>query len=219
MPSDDGVYSKKYYDQWGSHGQQPGGPIANTGGHTPTGNSDGTWGPFTNAASGVKDFVSGLGPSTSKALAPGGDWAGNMQASRGQLQGAIDPIKQWALTGNGPSAAQAQLQAGKDQSLAAASSQAKSAYGLTPGQQASLATNAGTAATQQAANQSAQLRAQEQQQAMANYLAAVNAQRQGDIDVYKAYSDQYAQTAMANAQAKNGFMGGLLQTAGGIIGL
>jgi hypothetical protein len=107
---------------------------------------------------------------------------------------------------------------GKDQAMAAAASQAKSAYGLTPGQQASLATNAGTQATTQASGQAAMLRAQEQQQAMANYLAAVNAQRQGDIDIYKAYSDQYAQTEMANAQAKNGFWGGLISTGGSILG-
>lgn len=160
----------------------------------------------------------GLDPYQAKPLDPGFDWSGNMQQSRGQMQAAMDPVRAWALTGQGPSAAQAQLQAGKDQAVSAAASQAKSAYGLTPGQQATLATNAGTQATQQAANQAAQLRAMEQQQAMQNYLGMLAAQRQADIDVYKAYSDQYAQTNMANAQSANAFKGGMLQTVGTIIG-
>lgn len=159
----------------------------------------------------------GLGPDKATTVEPQG-WQGNLQQSRGQMQSAMDPVQAWALTGQGPSAAQAQLQSGKDQSIAAAQSQAKSAYGLTPGQQASLSTNAGTQAAQQAANQAAQLRAMEQQQAMQNYLGMLAAQRQADIDVYKAYSDQYAQTNMANAQSGNAFKGGLIGTAGGIIG-
>ncbi len=163
-------------------------------------------------------LLDNLSPEKAKALSPGVDWSGNLAQSRGQMQGAMDPVRAWALTGNGPSAAQAQLQAGKDQSIAAAQSQAKSAYGITPGQQASLATNAGTQATQQAANEAARLRAMEQQQAMQNYLGMLAAQRQADIDVYKAYSDQYAQTNMANAQSANAFKGGLIGTAGGILG-
>lgn len=164
-------------------------------------------------------LIDGLSPEKASALSPGVDWSGNLAGSRGQMQAAMDPVQAWALSGQGPSAAQAQLQAGKDQAVAAAASQAKSAYGLTPGQQATLATNAGTQATQQAANQAAQLRAMEQQQAMQNYLGMLAAQRQADIDVYKAYSDQYAQTNMANAQSANAFKGGLIGTAAGIIGL
>lgn len=221
----DPAYENKLGASKGATGEAAGGGAGKAG--------SSTWGAFKGAGGMAADpwgtlqgmgkslgipGLGGLGPATAKPLSPGFDWSGNMQQSRGQMQAAMDPVQAWALSGQGPSAAQAQLQAGKDQAVASASSQAKSAYGLTPGQQATLATNAGTQATQQAANQAAQLRAMEQQQAMQNYLGMLAAQRQADIDVYKTYSDQYAQTNMANAQAKNGFVGGLMQTGGTLLG-
>lgn len=84
-----------------------------------------------------------------------------------------------AAQGNGPSAAQAQLQSGLDQSMRAQQSQAASTrggFGLANAQH-----DAGMNAAQlqgQAGNASAQLRAQEQQAAMAGY-AGLGTQIQG----------------------------------------
>lgn len=158
-----------------------------------------------------------LGPATADPLAPVTDHAADLAQSRAQQQAAFGPLSQWALTGNGPSAAQAQLQSGKDQSIAAAMSMAKSMPGANQAAQQRMAAEGGTMASQQAANQAAQLRAQEQQAAMQNYLGMIEAQRKGDIELYKAYSDAHTQTQMANAQGKNGFWGGVISGVAGIL--
>jgi len=77
---------------------------------------------------------------------------------------------QQAAQGNGPSAAQAQLQSGLDQSIQAQQAQAASArggFGLANAQHQAAQNQAQLAG--QAANNAAQLRAQEQQAAMAGY--------------------------------------------------
>ena len=81
-----------------------------------------------------------------------------------------------AAAGNGPSAAQAQLQAGNEANIKAAMSQAASAKG--PSQTAAARQSIASSATanQQTANQAAMLRAQEMQAAY-----GLNAQVAGDI--------------------------------------
>lgn len=107
-------------------------------------------------------------------LAQGGitQIGGDANALRAQAQGqaAFGDLLQQQYTGGGdPSAAQAQLQAGTNASLRSNLAMARSSGNPAAAYSAGLA-NAAT--TQQAANQAAQLRAQEQQAARGDVLAA-----------------------------------------------
>lgn len=83
-----------------------------------------------------------------------------------------------AAKGQGPSAAQAQLQAGRDQAIKTSMALAGSARGPNIGAAQVGASTAATQATQGAANQAAQLRAQEQQAAMSQLGGVLGGMRQ-----------------------------------------
>jgi len=91
-------------------------------------------------------------------------------AAIGQNQQALAML-QASANGTGPSAAQAQLRAGLDQNIAAQQAQLASTRGGQLANAGLQASNVEAGLYQQTANQAAQLRAQEQQAAQAQYLA------------------------------------------------
>lgn len=106
-----------------------------------------------------------------------------------------------AAQGNGPSAAQAQLQSGLDQSIAAQQSAAASTrggFGLANAQH-NAAMNAGQLQGT-AANNAAQLRAQEQQAGMAGYAGLANTIQAQQAANAQFQAQQQQQQRQANAQ-------------------
>lgn len=93
-------------------------------------------------------------------------------------QRALVSQLQAQAAGNGPSAAQGVLNQGRDAAIAQAQAQAGAARGSGLGGAQLGAVNAGTAATMGAANQATMLRAQEQQQAVANLGNVLGGMRQ-----------------------------------------
>lgn len=86
-------------------------------------------------------------------------------AAQQQQKALGQSLMQQAAGQGGPTAAQSMFQSNKDAAIRAAAAQAAGTMGLSPAQQARIASDAGAQATLQAASQSAQLRAQEQQAA------------------------------------------------------
>lgn len=140
---------------------------------------------------------------------------GTIAQARDAQTGALG-MYQDAAMGRGPSAAQAQLRMGLDQSLAAQASMAASARGgalARSGLQLAGVNNA-AAMQGQAAGQAAMLRAQEQQAGMAGYANMANAlrgvdqqqmmaQAQMEAD-QRARNDAYQQWAEASASGIRG---------------
>lgn len=119
----------------------------------------------------------------------------NSAQALGSQQQALGMYQQ-AAAGNGPSAAQAQLQSGLDQSLQAQQAQAASTrggFGLANAQH-DASVNSGQLQGQ-AANNAAQLRAQEQQAGMAGYATTA-----AGIQAQQSQNAQAAQAAQLNAQ-------------------
>lgn len=119
-----------------------------------------------------------------------------LMASGGQSEQALQ-MAQAAAAGQGPSAAQAQLQSGIDQAIAAQLAAGQSAGGGAAALRG--AQQQGALLQQQAANQAAQLRAQEQAQAM---------------QLYGSLAGQTDQLAAARAQAAGGLSLGAQELAG-----
>ncbi len=113
--------------------------------------------------------------------------------AQGQLIGTL----QNDVAGRGPSAAMAQLNAGRDANINQAQSMANSARGgagaMALAQRSAMM--AGANATQQTAGQAAILRAQEMQQARQNLGTALQSRRAGDLG----YNGQNIQVAGQNA--------------------
>jgi len=123
----------------------------------------------------------------------------NQQAQNAQNE-SLEKLSQ-AANGYGPSAAQAQLQAGTDQAMQANMAMANSARGqagLANAQKNALSQNG--VQGQQAANQAAQLRAQEMQQAQSQYASTAN-QMQNQLG---AQQQGYANLGMQGANALQG---------------
>jgi hypothetical protein len=157
-------------------------------------------------------------------LQPGQD-AYDLQGARGQQASVLDPLRGWALSGEGPSAAQNMLNRERSRQISDAMSMAGSMPGATPGARQRMAAEGAATATTGLAQAGAEVRAKEQQGAMALYTQMLNAYRQGDIDTYKAAAQAYADATRANAQvaaenaaARRGIVGGLIEGGAGIIG-
>lgn len=164
--------------------------------------------------------------------AGGGAWNAAKKVP-GMLGGALNPynefnadylkpdqdistaVKQWALTGEGPSAAQGLIAQERAKNIAAAASSAKSAPGVSVSGQQRLANMGQSRAVAQAASTGATLRAQEQQQAMQNALDQYRTTAQAYADAMRAN----AQVAAENASTKRGIIGGFVKGATGILGL
>lgn len=123
-------------------------------------------------------------------------------------------LKNWALTGEGPSAAQGLIAAERAKNIAAAQSMAKSQQGLTTGAQQRLATMGSAHANAAAAKQGAELRSREQQQALGGYQDLYKTQAQAYADAMRAN----AQVAAENTAADRNLVSGIVNMGAGLIG-
>lgn len=196
-----------------------------------TGSSKGKGGLAGNAVTGLGQNAGAIGGAGKDIL----DWMGNdfqahpgmpgpeMAESRARQGAGIPTLQRWAETGQGPSAAQAQLERARQANIANAASAAKSGTGLNTGARQRMAAEGEVAANLGAANEASQLRAQEQQKAMEMYQGALDAWRRGDIATYQAYAQakaaaeaQNAETARENSKNRQLFgMAGLGAIGGG----
>lgn len=124
-------------------------------------------------------------------------------------------LKTWALTGQGPSAAQEMVAQERNKNIAAAQSMAKSTPGVSHAGQQRLAQMGASRSIAEASSKGAVLRAQEQQQAMQNNLDQYRTMAQAYADAMRAN----AQVAAENASTKRGIIGGFVKGATGILGL
>lgn len=123
-------------------------------------------------------------------------------------------LSNWAMTGNGPSAAQRLLEANRSQNAAQQIGMAKSMPGGNPALANQLASEGIARGSAQATINAAQLRAQEQQMAMQQIMAARQGTRETDVDMYR--SKQAVN--MHNQDNRKSFIGGLMGGAGGMMG-
>lgn len=126
---------------------------------------------------------------------------GQLQASAMGNNPALGYLRQ-AAAGQGPSAAQGQLQAGANMSMQQAEAQAASTrgnMGLANAQKNAQATNAGT--MQQAANASGQLRAQEMQAAQGQYAQQLGSAQQAYAGAAGQFGQNQNSAAGLQAQA------------------
>jgi hypothetical protein len=168
---------------------------------------------------------------------------GNQNMVFDQAQALAGQYGQMAA-GTGPSVAQNQYQQNMNQISAQTAGQIGSQKGISPALQARLIAQQGAGAQQQAAGQSATLRAQEQmnamqglqnQQAMMGGMANQQvAQRQGALNAYNQGANNQmtntyglqggaskANAGIANttAQGQQGLFGGLMNSFGGVMGM
>lgn len=123
-------------------------------------------------------------------------------------------LSNWAMTGNGPSAAQQLLQQNRAQNAAQQIGMAKSMPGGNAALANQLAAEGIARGSGMATVNAAQMRAQEQQMAMQQLMAARQATRESDIDMYR--SKQAVN--MHNQDNRKDFIGGLMSGAGGMMG-
>lgn len=124
-------------------------------------------------------------------------------------------LKTWALTGQGPSAAQDLIAAERAKNIAAAQSMAKSTPGVSHAGQQRLAQMGASRSIAEAASKGATLRSQEQQQAMQNQLDQYRTMAQAYADAMRAN----AQVAAENAGTRRGILGGAVKGITGLFGL
>lgn len=170
----------------------------------------GPWGTAAGAViGGVGGWLLGAGPSDAEIAA---------QQAQAAARNDATQLAANAAHGNGPTQAQLLLQRGLGQQNDLAFSQAKGVAGASPALAATLASNAGAMNSEAALNQSAQLRAQEMNDARAQYLAATGA------NVDQAQTRDAAQTAQSNMQSQfntqlfNSAIGGAAQAGGMMAG-
>jgi hypothetical protein len=124
-------------------------------------------------------------------------------------------LKNWALTGEGPSAAQAMLNRERARQVNLAAGAAKSQPGLGVSGQQRLAAMGGATAQADAAATAAALRAKEQQDALAGYQNLYKTQAEAYADAMRANAEVEAQ----NAATRGNMLSSLVKGVGGIVGL
>lgn len=133
---------------------------------------------------------------------------------RNQQMAEQGVLSNWAMTGNGPSAAQRLLEMNRAQNAAQQIGMAKSMPGGNAALANQLAAEGIARGSGMATVNAAQLRAQEQQAAMQQLMAARQATRESDIDMYR----NKQAVNMNNAENRQGFIGGLMSGGGGLMG-
>lgn len=152
--------------------------------------------------------ISGLPNKAAGAVAGKTDQSAQAEARAGQMR--LAQALELAANGQGPSAAQVQLQRGRDQNIAQAFALANSARGVNPlGAQRAAMANA-SQASQIAAGQAAELRANEIAQARGQLAGVLEQGRAGDMNVAQ-MAQQNAQFNAGQEQQNNQFNAGLQQ--------
>lgn len=138
---------------------------------------------------------------------------GNINQSRGMQREGLGTVGDWAFTGTGPSQAQGLVQRNRAEGAAQQVGMAKT-MGGDPALANRNAAEGIARGNAEASFQGAQLRAQEQQQAMSNYLQGVQAMREQDQGLYNTQIGVDQQNA-ANRQS---FWGNAINTGASAIG-
>jgi hypothetical protein len=125
----------------------------------------------------------------------------------------IGDLKEWS-EGRGPSAAQDLLERNRSDVSQRSLAYAKAGAGGNPALAAQMANQQQWHGNADAGLQSATLRAQEQQNAMAAYTQALQTRRQQDLDQAKAQMEG----DLKDADAKSGMIGSIMGGVGGLLG-
>lgn len=141
-------------------------------------------------------------------------YSADVRTRSNQQSAALGQVGNWAFTGEGPSAAQKLVEMNREQNAANMVGSAKSMPGGNPALANQLAAEGISRGNAQATLQGAQIRSQEQQAMISNYLTGLQAARQADADMYRAKLEG----EQKNTAGKQGFIGGLLGGAGGMLG-
>jgi hypothetical protein len=139
------------------------------------------------------------------------DWQADSAAKQSK---GLSQIGNWALTGEGPSAAQSLVQMNREQNAANMIGSAKSMPGGNPALSNQLAAEGISRGNAAATLQGAQIRSAEQQAMIDNYMTGLQAKRGQDIQMYEAK----LAAEQKNTAGKQGFIGGILSGAGGGFG-
>lgn len=131
-----------------------------------------------------------------------------------QQQQALDVVGNWGLNGTGPSAAQRLVEMNREQNAANMIGSAKSMPGGNPALANQLASEGIGRGNAAATLQGAQLRSQEQQAAMQNYLTGLGQMRQQDIDMY----GRLLGAEQQNTAGRQAAIGGMMNPIGGMLG-
>jgi hypothetical protein len=137
------------------------------------------------------------------------------QRGRSQQQGAfLGKVGNWAMTGQGPSAAQQLVEMNRQQNAANMIGSAKSMPGGNPALANQLASEGIGRGNAAATLQGAQIRSAEQQAMINNWLTGQQAARDADIRV----QELKLGAAQKNTEGRQGFLGGLMSGGGGALG-
>jgi hypothetical protein len=170
----------------------------------------GPWGTAGGAViGGLSGWLSGGGPSDAELAA--------QRAQEAERANAVS-LARGAAMGTAPSAAQNLLNMNTDRSNMLAISQAKSMAGANPALAATLASNQAAANSQQNIQAAAALRAQEMENARAQYLAATGANVAQAQTQDAAVTQQNNLKGAYNEKLFNGFMGGAAAAGGRFAG-
>lgn len=161
---------------------------------------------------GFGGFGGGLWDTMSGQIDPNARF-GDANAARKDQLANEGTLQQWSA-GNGPSAAQSLLDRNRAVGQDRAISNAKAGAGGNTALQATLANRQQAQVAADAGFQGAQIRSQEQQQAMQQYQNALNMRRQQDIAIAQAKMEQ----DQKNAEKNSGFIGDVMSGIGGGIG-
>jgi len=143
---------------------------------------------------------------------------GQADQSRAQQQGAGGVVGNWALTGNGPSAAQAMIERNRGANVAAGIGAAKAGNATgNPALGARLAQEATERGVADSSYAAYEMRMKEQQQAMQQYLAMLDAARQADINTGEIKLASDMEKSKREADTLGGFLGGAGSTLGGMM--
>jgi hypothetical protein len=172
-------------------------------------------------ALGVSEIAKGLGLGKGGSPGAGGMYDPDQAAftPSAQRQAFAEQLRKQSL-GEGPTVAQQQLQTGTNRNIAQLAGQVAASRSMNPALTQRTAMQQQAGATQEAAGQSAILRAQEMQQAQGAYGQELAAQQQALQDreamragQYQAKQERQTQIDQANAQRNAGMFSGLVQGA------
>jgi hypothetical protein len=162
---------------------------------------------------GFGGFGGGLWDTMSGQVDPGARY-GAEKGTRAEMVDNSGVLRDWAYTGKGPSAAQDLLARNRSEGQQRALSNAKALSGGNAALAGQMANRQQAQVSADAGLQGATIRAQEQQNAMQAYQAALETRRQQDLERAKAQME----ADQKNADNNSDFIGGLLSGAGGAIG-
>lgn len=141
-------------------------------------------------------------------------WSSNARTRSHQQSEGLGLLKDWAFTGEGPSAAQSLIDMNRQQNAANMIGSAKSMPGGNPALANQLAAEGIARGNAQATLQGVQLRSAEQQQAMSNYMTGLQGARQLDQDMYQ----KKLEAEQKNTAGRQAFIGGIMNPLGGLMG-